>query len=270
MADTEKTSPSLENLIESEDFGFEILHPGGLEITQELANLCGVEKDTFVLDVASGTGETACYLVEKLEARVLGIDSSDYMIERAREKAKQRNLAIEFIQGDAHQLPIEDSTFDVVISECTMCLLDKEKAIREMIRVVKPKGYVGFHDICWKDDTPERIKKRLAEIEGERPETLEGWKALCEKSGLVEIQAIDRSALIPPWMKETTSNLSFVSILKIVSKIISLWGILGLVKVWESERIFQSRYTGYGIIVGRKPNTDNIGLENVGVQMALA
>ena len=154
MFGTKKTKASLENLIEGEDLGFEILHPGGLVITQELADRCGIKQDTYVLDIASGTGETACYLAEKLGARVVGIDGSNLMVERAQEKAKHRNLAIEFKKGDAHQLPFKENTFDAVISECTMCILDKEKAIREMVRVVRPNGYVGFHDICWRSDTP--------------------------------------------------------------------------------------------------------------------
>ncbi len=253
MDGTGKTRASLENLVEGEELGFEILHPGGMSITQELADLCGVAKGTSVLDVASGTGETACYLTEKMGARVIGIDGSDYMVERALKKAKQRNLAVEIRKGDARQLPFDDNTFDAVISECTMCILDKEKAIKEMMRVVKPNGRVGFHDICWKGDTPERVKKRLTEIEGERPETLEGWKALCEKAGLTHVQAIDRSAIIPPWMKETTRNLSLASIVRIVLKVARMWGISGLMDIWESERIFQSRHTGYGIFVGKKP-----------------
>jgi ubiquinone/menaquinone biosynthesis C-methylase UbiE len=250
---TQQTRPSLESLVEGEDLGFEILHPGGLDITQELADLCSIQKDIFVLDVASGTGESACYLSEKIGARVFGIDGAELMIERAREKAKERNLSIEFKKGDAHKLPFEDDIFDVVISECTMCLLDKDRAMKEMVRVVKPNGYVGFHDICWKSDTPEQMKKRLAEIEGEKPETLEGWKAMCEKAGLIDVQLIDQSSLIPIWMKETTRKLSLANMAKIVLKVVRKWGISGLMDIWESERIFQSRYTGYGIIVGRKP-----------------
>ena len=75
----------------------------------------------------SGTGETACYLTEKMGARVIGIDGSDYMVKRALEKAKQRNLAMEIRKGEAQQLPFDDNTFDVVISECTMCIRDKKK-----------------------------------------------------------------------------------------------------------------------------------------------
>jgi ubiquinone/menaquinone biosynthesis C-methylase UbiE len=163
-----------------------------------------------------------------------------------------------FKKGNAHQLPFAENTFDAVISECTVCILEKEKAIKEMARVVKPNGYVGFHDICWKRDTPERMKTRLAEIEDEKPETLEGWKALCEKAGLTEVQTIDRSTLIPVWMKETTSHLSLATMAKILIKVVRMWGLSGLMDVWESEQIFQSKYTGYGIIVGRKPGSSSL------------
>jgi ubiquinone/menaquinone biosynthesis C-methylase UbiE len=253
MTTAKKKHLSLETLVESEDLGLDILHPGGLDITRELARLCRIGKDTSVLDVASGTGESACYLTEELGARVVGIDASEYMIERAKKKALHRNLEIKFEKADAHQLPFGDGTFDRVISECTVCILDKDRAIREMARVVKADGHVGIHDICWKQDTPARIKKRLAEIEGERPETVDGWKALFEKAGLIDVETVDRSFLIPAWMKDIRKKLGFRGQLKIFLKIGRLWGIRGLRDAWQSERIFQSKHTGYGIIVGRKP-----------------
>ena len=256
MTSAKTKRPSLEALIENEDLGLESLHPGGLETTQALAKLCHIGKDNSVLEVASGTGESACYLSASLEACVVGIDRSDFMIERARQKAKQRNLEIEFEQADAHQLPFGEAAFERVLSECTTCLLDKERAIREMVRVVKPGGYVGIHDICWQPDTPSKMKKRLAETEEESPETLEGWKLLFEKAGLVEIETVDKSFLIPTWIKDSKKKLGFKGQLKLWLKIVRRWGILGLRNIWSSERIFQSQYTGYGIIVGRKPSTN--------------
>ena len=169
--------PSLENLVESGELELAILHPGGLELTLELARLCRIDKDVSVLDVASGTGESACYLAEHTGARIVGIDISGRLIEKARRKAEQRNLKIEFRQADAHQLPFVDAAFDCAVSECSVCLMDKEQALAEMARVVKPGGYVGIHDVCWQPHTPDRIKDRLAEIEGER--RFEGFAADC-------------------------------------------------------------------------------------------
>ena len=244
---------SLEKLIETGDVGIEILHPGGLEITGELAGLCHIREKSRVLDVASGTGESACYLVKNFGCKLTGVDVSDYMVEMARKKSAENGLDIHFERGDAHNLSFGDNTFDAVISECTTCILDKEKAIREMVRVAKPGGYVGIHDICWTDGTPESLKNRLAEIEGERPETPEGWKKQFEDAGLKDVFTVDRSYLLREWTKELKKNIGLKGQHKIFLKIIKNWGIGGLKTALESGKIFKSQYTGYGIIVGRKP-----------------
>jgi ubiquinone/menaquinone biosynthesis C-methylase UbiE len=247
------SGPSLEKLIENADIGIEILHPGGLGITRELAELCHIARDSRVLDVASGTGESACFLAETFGCRVTGVDLSGFMIERARRKALERGLEIEFLEGNAHELPFEADTFDAVISECTVCLLDKERAIREMARVVRSGAYMGIHDICWKSDAPESMKQRLAEMEGERPETLQGWNWLFDGAGLIDVITVDKSELIREWSNEVERMIGFAGKMKIFFKALRLWGPGGLSAILKSERIFRSEYMGYGIIVGRKP-----------------
>jgi len=250
------THPSLENLIESENIGIESLHPGALETTKELADLCKVTENSLLLDVASGTGEGTCFLVEEFKCHAVGIDISLVMGKRAKEKARKKNLNIDFKIGDAHHLPFEDNSFDVVIAECVVCALDKKIAIAEMIRVATPGGFIGIHDICWKEDTPNDLKVRLKEIENESPETLEGWKKLFSESGLENCSATDKSHLMPTWMKSNKQSLGFTGQLRIGMKVFQKWGIKGIKTILESERIFQSQYTGYGIIIGRKPIKD--------------
>ena len=164
-----QTKPSLENLAESGVFGVKSLHPGGMSTTKELAELCTVNKRTKLLDIASGTGESTCFLVKTFGCTAMGIDISEIMVNQARKNAEKQGLKIDYLVGNAHNLPFDMDSFDVVISECTTCILDKERAIAEMVRVTKPGGYVGIHDICWKDATPEKLKIKLEEIEGERP-----------------------------------------------------------------------------------------------------
>lgn len=255
MAREDKTRPSLENLVESDNLGLEVLHPGGLELTGELAVLCQVGKETKLLDVASGTGESACYLAQSFGCHVVGVDASDYMIEQATRKAAEKSLNVEFKQGDAHSLPFADHTFDVVISECTTCILDKKRAIREMVRVAKPGGYVGIHDLCWQETTPASLKAKLAEIEGEAPETLAGWKDLFEQAGMIEVITIDRSDLMPGWTRDIKKQVGLTGQLRIFLKVIRIWGVKGFQTIWQSQQIFQSEHTGYGLIVGRKPFT---------------
>jgi arsenite methyltransferase len=253
MVTADKNSPSVENLLESLDLGEEVLHPGGLDTTRELAELCHLGSTTRVLDVASGTGEPLCFLVETFRCQGVGVDFSETMVRRAQNKAEERHLQVGFQQGDAHHLPLAADSFDVALSECTLCLLNKEAALQEMVRVVKPGGYVGFHDLCWKETAPESLKRRLAEIENEDPETSEGWKQLGQRAGLVEVVAVDRSDLIPQWTKDFKKRLGVLGHLSAIWHILKRWGIRGLRTIKESEGIFQSEHLGYCLIAGRKP-----------------
>ena len=220
---------SLEALIETELLKVESLHPGGLELTEELAELCEVRRGSDVLELACGTGESACWLAERRGARVVGLDRSPRMIQRAEQKARARGLEVAFREADAHHLPFPDAAFDVAICECTLCLLDKEQVLREMVRVVRSGGCVGMHDACWREDTPDDLKRTLAEI-----------------------RAVDKSSLIPRWMKESRKQLGRMGQLALAWKVIRRWGFRGLRRILRSERVFSSKQLGYGIVVGTR------------------
>jgi arsenite methyltransferase len=253
MGITPRERPSLEALIEGEDLGLEVLHPGGLEITRELAEQCHVRKGARVLDVASGTGASAVFLAETFGCSVVGVDGSDAMLRQAARRIEGSELPVEFRKGDAHNLTFEPDAFDAVISECTTCLLRKPRAIAEMARVTKSGGYVGIHDVCWKRSTPERLKRRLQELESEEPETLEGWMRLFEAAGLADVRGFDRSELIPAWMKAMKKRLGPRGHYRAARAAVRRWGWGGLVKILQADRVFASPHTGYAIIVGRKP-----------------
>ena len=243
---------SLEAIVESGDLGLPVLHPGGLESTRELAELCRVGPGKLLLEVASGTGETACYLAETFGCKVTGVDHSSYMIETAKRKAEERGLAVVFEQGDAHHLPFDAETFDLVISECTTCALDKPKAIGEMARVTKRGGYVGIGDLYWKEGAPERLKSKLVELENERPETLAGWAHLFERAGLEEVRSNDTSATFAAMTRDVKKQLGISGQVRLLLRIIRSWGVWSLGRIMATERIFRSEHLGYAIVVGRK------------------
>jgi SAM-dependent methyltransferase len=178
------------------------------------------------------------------------------MVERARARAHEAGVDVEFRQADAHSLPFPAGSFDFVISECTLCLLDKERALGEMVRVARPGGCVGMHDICWREGAPRSTRARLAEIEGERPETLAGWRALFESVGLTEVQALDRSDVIPAWMKEMRRRIGLLGQARLALRILQRWGPVGLLRIGRSQRILSGRHMGYGLLIGRKPRAD--------------
>lgn len=258
MLNTSRRDPSdqasLGRLVETGLLAIESLHPGGLELTRELAGLCGIENAATVLDVASGTGASACFLAEQFGVQVTGIDYSEAMLRRALAKLRASQLQnVCFQRADAARLPFREAVFDVVLCECTLCFFDKESVIGEMMRVLKPGGRVGMHDLYWQVGAPEGIRRTLSEIEGEHPESLAGWSQLFRRSGFVDVTAVDKSDLLQAWMKESKRRLGPIGWAALLVRIVHRWGVRGLWRILRSERVFSSRHLGYGIVVATRP-----------------
>ena len=94
-------------------------HPGSMQATRELVQMCHIEAGKYVLDVGCGVGATPSYLAKKLGCRVMGVDLLDKMVEQARRRAKSDGVQdrTEFRVADARELPFEDDLFDAVITE---------------------------------------------------------------------------------------------------------------------------------------------------------
>jgi arsenite methyltransferase len=126
------------------------LHPGGEQLTRRLAELAGVEPGLRVLDVACGNGTTALLLARELDCVVVGVDLGARAIEAATVAARAAGLThrASFLVGDAEALPVADSGFDVVLSECSLCTFpDKERALTETARAVRPGGTIAIVDV---------------------------------------------------------------------------------------------------------------------------
>jgi arsenite methyltransferase len=112
-----------------------------------------------VVDVGSGTGMDAMVAANAVGAdgRVVGVDMTPEMLERAREGTEEAEISnVEFREGFAEQLPVEDGWADVVISNGVINLVpDKIGAYREIARVLKPGGRVQIADICVEKPVPE-------------------------------------------------------------------------------------------------------------------
>ena len=127
-------------------------HIGGVEATEALMELCHIGTGKYVLDVGCGAGVTPCFIAQRYDCRVVGVDINERMVERSKERAQREKAAdrVEFRVADAQDLPFEDALFDAVITESvTSFPEDKQKAVNEYVRVTKPGGYVGLNESVW-------------------------------------------------------------------------------------------------------------------------
>lgn len=107
---------------------------------RRLARLTQLGPGQPALDVCCGTGDVALALARR-GARVTGLDFSSEMLAVARRRAQARNLAVDFVPGDALALPFPDATFDAVtISYGLRNLADFTAGLAEMVRVLRPGG----------------------------------------------------------------------------------------------------------------------------------
>jgi SAM-dependent methyltransferase len=130
-----------------------------LESGELVVDRAGVEPGMEVLDVACGSGN-ATLPAAKAGARVTGLDFAPGLLEVARERAADAMVEIDFIEGDAQQLPFDDASFDRVVSTFGhMFAPDHRRTADEMKRVLKPGGVIAV--ACW---MPEGATGRMFRV----------------------------------------------------------------------------------------------------------
>ncbi|MCB0312564.1 MAG: arsenite methyltransferase, partial [Calditrichaeota bacterium] len=125
----------------------------------------GVQPGQTVVDIGSGAGIDCFLAAEKVgpAGKVIGIDMTPAMIAKARANAAQGGYAqVDFRQGEAEAMPVDDVSADWVISNCVINLApDKSKVFREIARVLKPGGQFSISDIVLGDDLPDAIADNI-------------------------------------------------------------------------------------------------------------
>ncbi len=120
-----------------------------------------IRKGDTVVDLGSGAGND-CFVARAEtgeNGKVIGIDFTEAMIQKARENAGKLGYQnVEFRHGDIENIPVSANEADVVVSNCVMNLVpDKQKAFREVYRILKPGGHFSISDIVLIGELPEKI-----------------------------------------------------------------------------------------------------------------
>jgi len=105
-----------------------------------------IQDGNIVLDVACGTGDVGFEILKQNKIELINIDFAKNMLEIAENKAKKRGIQnIQFIQGDAEKLPLENEEVDfLTIAYGFRNIVHYEKALAEFYRVLKPNGILGI------------------------------------------------------------------------------------------------------------------------------
>jgi len=174
-------------------------HKGGINATKQILKHIKMNDRLRILDAGCGIGKTSCYIAKYYNCEVVGIDITKLCIDKAKKLAKKIKLdhKVEFKIADIYSLPFKDEYFDIVITENVFSFIkNKDKALKELIRVTKYGGYIGGN-ICFrytklsyeeKNDL-EKISDEVYKSE-QFPYTLEELKNLFEKHSLKEIKLL--------------------------------------------------------------------------------
>ena len=184
----------------------------------------GVKEGMTLLDLGSGAGFDSFLAANVVgpTGRVIGVDMTPEMIEKARENAQKRAARlkppqpqIDFYEGIIEELPLDNDLVDVVISNCVVNLSpDKEAVFREAYRVLKPGGHICVSDIVLTEPLPDAIRNSLTAYMGciAGASLMEDYVNAIKKAGFQNIsvetkQAFDVLACDDPIVKGALDGL---------------------------------------------------------------
>jgi SAM-dependent methyltransferase len=161
--------------------------------------IAGLKEGETVLDLGSGAGFDCFLAARKVGAKgkVIGVDMTHEMLERARENARKGGYRnVEFRLGEIEHLPVADASVDVIISNCVVNLsTDKQGVFDEAFRVLKGGGRLMVSDLVLEGPLPERIAKSIEAyvgcISGAIP--IDEFISGLRKAGLSDVEVRERS-----------------------------------------------------------------------------
>ena len=142
--------------------------PGGANLGLGCGNpvaIASLKEGDIVLDLGSGAGFDAFLASPKVgkTGRVIGIDMTPEMVKKARANTQKGNYTnVEFRLGEIEKLPVENSSVDVIISNCVINLSpEKQRIFEEAFRVLKPGGRLMVSDLVLVKELPKIIKESV-------------------------------------------------------------------------------------------------------------
>lgn len=231
-------------------------HFGGVYATEELIKLCGIRPGICVLVIGSGSGYTPYLLAKKYGAKVTALDIIPELLEAVMERAAKGGVInrVKVVQADAHHLPFDAATFDVVIIEAVLVFCDAKTVVSEAYRVLKPRGVLGSNETTYITRPPESLDRYFSHSLGTNMKLYEEneWVGIFESAGFRVESHVARK---PDIRKEAVSQLIIYGPRKLLSarvKMVLDSDIRGTYRELLTKWQKYLSYAGYGIYVMRK------------------
>ncbi|NNL29818.1 MAG: methyltransferase domain-containing protein, partial [Gemmatimonadetes bacterium] len=241
--------------------------PGGVELYRQIALLTEMSPGLEVLDVASGKGVPLEYFVKEFGVTASGVDIDPAMVEEAEDWSRELGAGqrLQFQSGRSDALPYRDEIFDVAIGEIGLANhCEPEDAVRELVRVTKPGGFIVLVQLVWKAPVDPERREVLSEYLGARPLMVVEWKRLLREAGVEDVHVEDWSdeetAFRPTVVKPFPDFAEMFSVgerISILHRAWQRWGLRGvsaaLARENEVHKLLTSeRILGLDLLRGRK------------------
>jgi len=186
--------------------------------------LASLKEDETVLDLGSGAGFDSFLAAQKVgkNGKVIGVDMTPEMIEKARENAKKGSYGnVEFRLGEIENLPVTENSVDIVISNCVINLSpDKGKVFREAFRVLKPGGRLMVSDIVSVKELPDPLKNSIQTYVGclSGAITKDKYLRAVKAAGFQEVKILEETSFPVEFMANDPTAKAIIEDLNIPSE----------------------------------------------------
>jgi SAM-dependent methyltransferase len=165
--------------------------------------LASLKEGEVVLDLGSGAGFDSFLAANKVgeKGKVIGVDMTPEMIDKARENARKGNYKnVEFRLGEIENLPAADNSVDVIISNCVINLApDKARVFGEAFRVLRPGGRLMVSDMVLLKNLPDEVKNSVEAytccVAGAILKN--DYLELIKEAGFQDVKILDETVLTP-------------------------------------------------------------------------
>lgn len=172
-------------------------HPGGFAGTLRLLAHFPFGPGIEVLEVGCGTGRTACRLAQ-FGCRVTAVDPHPVMLAKAQKRMKAEGVQVNWVQGDAGELPFPDNCFDRIVVESVTVFTDAPQSLSEYLRVLKPGGMLMDRELFAARQLPRELADELRDgYKISCLRTAHEWLVLLAETGFADARLWDHRPVQP-------------------------------------------------------------------------